>query len=371
MAQALSEQRGVGFTVGTSAAQEALRSVTGTPIREFNLEPAVCIDCFRQGRARLREMFGPELSLPGLATPAISYGHANALGCELVFPEGGEVGVEPCWESLDEGFRKLAEPIDFASTGWAPYFIEFREQIKAAFPGEPVGLSFGLEGPVTTAYEVRGIDVFCDLLDDTPRMIEFLAKLTDSIVAFGHWLADVHGRPRVNPAGVGLCDDLSSFVPPKLFAEVVIPAWERYYRGLTTGSRSLHAENYRPEHVPYLNLAGLTRYDPSISPYLNPRILAANLEVPFQWRMGCFHMAAFSLQDIHDFIFQAAADGACGVFTIVAAPTADDQGVVKVEAFRKAGREVQQLLADGASRAELAEAVSAEGKRKFWDDWWH
>lgn len=361
----------VQFTFGTSAAQEALRTITGTPIREFNLDPASCIDCFRKGRAKLRDMFGPELSLPGLATPAISYGHANALGCELVFPEQGEVGVEPCWDSLDEGFAKLSEPIDFASVGWAPYFLDFREQIKAAFPGESVGLSFGLEGPITTAWEVREMDFFCDLLDDTPRVIEFLARLTDSIVEFGHWLCDVHGRPRVNPSGVGLCDDLSSFVPPKLFNEVVIPAWDRYYSGQTTGNRYLHAENYRPEHVVHLNLAGLARFDPSISPYLNPKILAADLNCPFQWRMGCFHMAAFDLQDIRDFVFQAAADGASGVFTIVAAPTANDEGVVKVDAFRKAGREVQQMFADGASRTEVGEAVSARGKVKFWDDWWH
>lgn len=92
-----------GFSWSASSSQGALREVSGIAIRDFNLDPSACIEAYRKGRPILREMFEGQVSLPAPATPAISYGHVNCLGSELLFPEGGEVAHTHVYGSLQEG----------------------------------------------------------------------------------------------------------------------------------------------------------------------------------------------------------------------------------------------------------------------------
>ncbi len=73
--------------------------------------PQAGIELYRKGRPLVREMFGPVPDLPAPSTPSISYGHINALGIELVFPEGGEVNYERNDMSLTELTQLLRKDI--------------------------------------------------------------------------------------------------------------------------------------------------------------------------------------------------------------------------------------------------------------------
>lgn len=358
-----------GFSWTASSSQGALREITDTPIREFNLDPDACIEAYRRGRPMIREMFGEDVRLPGVATPAISYGHVNGLGSELLFPEGGEVAHTHIYESLGEAIEGLRDPVDFAAAGMAPFYLEFRERMQQAFPRESVGFSFGLEGPITTAYEVRGEGFFTDILDDLPLAREFMRSLVSSILEFHRFLCSVGDRPVINPNGASMCDDLSSFIPPRLFRDIVIPSWDQYYSGMTTGRRTAHVEDLRAEQLPFLEEIGLSWYDPSISPKLNPQIIAAHCRVPFAWRMGSFHYREMSCRDVEDFVFQAAADGASAVTTNVAETMCNEEGIAKVHAFVRAGKEAKRLVAEGCSREEIGQRVSREGQETLWDAW--
>ncbi len=359
-----------GFDWYVAGGQGALRALAGVPIREFNLDPKACIEVYRRGRPMLREMFGEDVRLPGVCTPAVSYGHANALGSELIFPEGGEVAHTHPYNGLEEGIRSLREPVDFAMAGMAPFYLDFMEQMARAFPDEEVGFSFGLEGPLTTAYEMRGEGFFTDVFDDPPRAQEFLRLLTDSILAFHCFLAEIRGVPAVSPEAGGMCDDIASMIPPHMWAEFVLPYWEQYYRGVTTGRRHAHVEDLRPVQLPFLEEIGLVFYDPSISPQLDPRVIAEGCRVPFTWRLGSIHYPTMTTRDVRDFVFQAVADGASRVHSNVAETMCDPASVEKVHAFIDAAKEAERLLDAGASRAEIGERVSPEGKTKFWDHWW-
>ena len=358
-----------GFTWSVGSSQGALRELTQTPIREFNLDPDACIEAYRRGRPMIREMFGEDVGMVGLATPAVSYGHVNGLGSELLFPEGGEVAQTHIYGSLEEGLRALREPVDFATAGMAPFYLQFRERMQEAFPDEPIGFSFGLEGPITTAYEVRGEGFFIDIFDDPPLAREFLHALTESILEFHHFLCSVRDAPPISPHGAGMCDDLASFIPARMFGEMVLPYWEQYYTGMTTGTRSAHVEDLRAEQLPFLEDIGLTRFDPSISAKLTPPIIAQHCRVPFLWRLGSFHYRDMSCRDVEDFVFQSAADGANGVITYASDPLCNDDGVAKIHAFIRAAKEAKRLLDEGCPREELADRVSAEGKQKLWEGW--
>ncbi len=361
------ENAGFGWSVG--GGQGALRELTGVPIREFNLDPDACIDAYRRGRPMIREMFGEDVGISGLATPAISYGHVNCLGSELLFPEGGEVAQTHIYGSLEEGIEALREPVDWAHTGMAPFYLEFREKMMEAFPGESVGFSFGLEGPLTTAYEVRGDGFFADIMDAPELACEFLEVLTDSILDFHGFTSAVRGAEPVNPHGAGMCDDLSSIVPPRLFPKLVVPYWDQYFCGMTTGRRSAHVEDLRPAQLHFLEDVGLSYYDPSISPQLAPPIIAENCRVPFAWRMGSFHYRDMSVQEVEDFVFLACADGASSVTTHVAETMCNEERIRQVEAFIRAGKEAKALVADGCPREEIRQRASEEGRAKLWDGW--
>jgi hypothetical protein len=361
------EEAGFGWSVGS--AQGALRELTGTPIRDFNLDPDACIAAYRRGRPLIREMFGEDVSIVGLATPAVSYGHANVLGCELLFPEGGEVAHTHIYASLEEGLRRLREPVDYFKAGMAPFYLDFRERMRQAFPGEPVGLSFGAEGPMTTAYELRGEGFFTDVLDDLPLAQRFMEAVVASILDYHRWLCSVDGRPALNPDAGAMCDDIASFLPPRLFPQLVVPSWEGYFAGITTGRRHAHVEDLRVDQLPFLEDIGLAYYDPSISPRLDPRLIFENCRVPFAWHLESFHIREMSLRDVEDFVYQSVADGASGVTMSVAETMCNDDGAAKVAAFIGAAKEAKRLFDDGTPRDEIGRRVSPDGQRKLWGAW--
>ncbi len=358
-----------GFSWSAGSSQGALREVSGIAIRDFNLDPSACIEAYRKGRPILCEMFEGQVSLPAPATPAISYGHVNCLGSELLFPEGGEVAHTHVYGSLQEGIEALKESVDFATAGMAPFYLSFLEKMREALVGEQVGFGFGEEGPITTAYELRGDGFFMEVMD-TPELVrEFLTAMVRSILDFHRFASAVRGVPAVNPTAGGMADDISSFIPPHLFPDVVLPAWEQYYSGITTGTRHAHVEDLRPQQLRFLEDIGLERYDPSISPRLNPQIIARECRVPFVWRLGSFHYTEMTCRDVVDFVFQSAADGACGVTTNVAEGMCSAETVPKVLAFVRAAREAKEMVERGASSEELRERVSPEGREKLWERW--
>ena len=201
-------------------------------------------------------------------------------------------------------------------------------------------------------------------------ILELLVPLvTASIIEFRRFLCGLDGAPMINPGSGSLADDIASMIPPDLWPEFVLPYWEEHYRASTTGRRSAHVEDLRPAQLPYLEDIGLWRYDPSISPKLTPRLVAAGCRVPFQWRLGSFHLREMDLRDVEDFAYQAAADGASAVFMVTEASLCHESDVRKIQAFISAAKDAKAMIGAGLNRGEVGERVSPSGKAKFWDHW--
>ncbi|MCC7494492.1 MAG: hypothetical protein IT204_19195 [Fimbriimonadaceae bacterium] len=358
-----------GFAWSVSASVYAYLELAAVPLHDYFRRPSASVEAYRVGRARTRELFGPGVALPGPCTPHISYGHVNCLGSELVFPQGGEVGQRPIHESLAAGTTHLAEPLDWTQAGLWPAQQACREELRAAFPGESVGWGFGHEGPLTTAFELRGHDLWADLLDDPPAGRSYLAAVAASVVDYRRAVARLDGQA-FPAASAGMCDDCASFIPPRLLGELVLPCWEQLYQGVTTGARSLHAEDFRPEQLWILEAAGLSSFDPSISHRLSPAILARATRVPFAWRLGSFEMLNLSLTAVREFVFQAAADGASRVFVVLEANLCRGDGPAKVAAFQAACQDVAARLQAGEPRSALAAEVRPDSRLATWDRWW-
>lgn len=347
----------------------AFFGLVDVPIREVNLHPEAMIELVRRGRPLFRQMWGEDVPVPALSTPAISYGHLNGLGAELIFPEGGEVSFTKICASLEEGIELLKKPVDFKTAGMAPFYLDYRRRLQEAFPGEPVGFSYSVQGPMTTAYCLRGDGIFYDVYDDPEQSKQFLDLCVDSILQFKYFIADLNGQPRLNPNSARLYDDCASMFSPGMWPEFVLPFCQRYFEGLTLGTRGTHIEDLRCEHLPFLEELGLIDFEPSISHKLNPKLIQEHCRVPFGWRMGSFHYWGLSIREVEDWVYQAVADGASYVFTLIAEVMCNDEMVEKVHRLIRAAKEVERLLAKGAPRTAIGERVSRAGRERFWNRW--
>ncbi len=343
--------------------------LTDIPIEEVNLKPEAMIELIRRGRPLYRDMWGEDVPMPGVSTPAVSYGHLNCLGAELVFPEGGEVSFKVLCGSLDEAIEVLKKPVDFATAGMMPYYLDYQRQLQEAFPGERVGLSFSVQGPMTTVYCLRGMDIFTDVYDDPERTKEFLGLCVESILQYKYFLADLNGQPHISPSGNKLYDDVGSMFSVPMWPEFVLPYYEQYFEGLTTGTRGAHIEDLRPEQLHFLEDMGLSDFDPGISHKINPPIIRDRCRVSFGWRMGSFHYNGLTTDEVADWVYQAVADGASYVFSQVAEEMCDEETVAKVQVFIGAAKKVASLFEKGATREEIGERVSPEGRERFWAHW--
>ncbi len=343
-----------GFRWYAYATYYTLLDITGISMKEFNTGITAGIELFKgRNREKVREIFGEGVGLPAVSTPGISYGHVNGLGLELIFPEGGEVGYSHEVKTLDEYIGILARDVDFAKEGMAPFYMEYRDKLKEAYPEENDGYNYGSEGPVTTAYELRGMDVFYDPYDQPEKYRKFLALLTDSIVKFNGFRSSVNGQPCFSSRGAGLCDDVAAMFAPSMWEEFILPYWEQYYSGLTDGERRVHCEDLTAAHMPLLEKAGLDVYDPGISPKLNPEIICAGTRVPFEWRLGSFHLKRMETDEVEKLVYKAAGNGASCVFTVIEAGMTDDATAGKIRRFVRACRKVESMLENGVDRKQI------------------
>jgi len=201
----------------------------------------------------------------------------------LLFVDGGEVGHTHPFDSLETAIAVLKEPVDFATAGDTPFYLDFWEQMKAVFPDDNVGFSFGVEEPITTAWELRVEGFLTDLFDEPQRVKEYLQLTTASIIDVFRFRAELDGAVFPDPRGAGMVDDIASFIPAHMFEHYALPCWEQYYTGITTGIRRAHVEDLRQDQLRFLQDVVLSFFDPSISHKLNPPMLRNEIQVPFGW----------------------------------------------------------------------------------------
>ena len=124
----------------------AFFALVDVPLRQVNLHSEAMIGLVRRGRPLFRHQWGDRVSIPSLSTPAISYGHINGLGADLIFPEEGEVSFTKICGSLQEGIDLLQKTVDFASAGMVPFYLEYRKKIRKLFQKNQSALASRYKG---------------------------------------------------------------------------------------------------------------------------------------------------------------------------------------------------------------------------------
>jgi hypothetical protein len=312
------------------------------------------VQAFMVGEPMARERFGPDVQYGGPGWAGISYGHVSCLGSELIFPQGSEVAHTPIYSSLTDGIAALRQEVDWGNVGMMPFYIDLWQGLDKAFPDRNIPFAgFGYEGPITTAWELRGHDFFLDVYDDRERCLEFLALLTDSIVDYARFIRSLNGQPAFLTTNLGLYDDVASMLGPNLWPEVVQPFHKRFFESQTSGPRYAHIENLTTGHLPLLKALALDHFDPSVSPKLRPSDLRDRCQMPFLWRLNAMHVRDLDDAQIRHFVYDAVADGASGVFCNIARTMTAPEDVSKIHTFIDAAKRVEKLLAQGCPRERL------------------
>lgn len=360
------------FNWHANSSYYVLLKISGISLYDLNTNPDAAVELFKsENRMAVKDIFGDGAGIPYLTTPKISYGHINCLGFELQFPEKGEVNYIHIKRSLSEWSTLLKNTMDkdFSKSGLFSFYKNYREKLMHAYPNESVGFGFSYEGPMTTAYELRDMEAFTDPIDFPNEFKSFMELLTLNLINYIKCCREIDGIPFKKTGSITLLDDIASVFSPDMWPDFVLPYWEKYFQSLTYQTRRIHVEDLGPKHLIYLEDAGISSYDPGISHKLNPKIIYENTRVPFDWRMGSFHMKDLDVADISDWVYKAAADGASTVFTTIPSDITDKDMIEKVKLFIKACKEVEAILNSGGNRRELYKYVSPEGIEKFWNKW--
>ena len=357
MARSRSE---IPFAWSASCGMPALATLAGVRYDRLFLDADSFIEAYRKGAPMAQELFGPDVQISGPGWAGISYGHINTLGSELKFPEDSEVAHTPIYDSLEAGIKALEADVDFAKSGMFPFYLNMWQKLQNAFPEERIPFSgFSAEGPVTTAWALRGHGFFMDILDRPAVAREYLQRVTASVVKYRKLIRSLNGDPEFTDKGAGVCDDIAAMVPPRLWPDLVLPYLEQYFAGQTSGMRTAHIEDLTADHLKYLDALGLSMYDPSVSAKLTPALIRDGCRTPFKWRLNSTHYRDRSAQDIERWVFESVADGASEVFTIVAREMCTAEAAEKVRAFIRAAKKVAGLLYKGCSRMELRDRYAA------------
>lgn len=265
-----------------------------------------------------------------------SYGHLICLGAPLHYSESAEPNITPAAQSLDEAIERLeaARGIDFTLCPIFQQYVDLSARVKEAFPEAPLLAGLGLEGPITSAALYRGEGFYMDVIDEPEKSARYIALMTDSIVDFKRQLNRFCGEPEVSTTGAGLADDLASMLSPWMWDDLVIPYWKRYFQGISSGpARFLHCEALRPEQLCYLPKAGVTHYQPSVSPQLTLADMRDKNSLPFDWLLYAYRITEMDDEALENWIAEAVSYGPTNIRTQFGAYAVSIGKIDRIKAF--------------------------------------
>lgn len=309
--------------------------LAGISLKEFFLDDERLIRAWKVATQWTLDTFQGRLPPRTPTAAPNSYGHLICLGAPLQYSDQAEPNIRPVTNSLEEGIRLLTEAqgMDFTACPIFRQYARTSARVREVFPESPVFSGLGVEGPITSAALYLGDTFYIEAIENPERVRHFLQLMTDSIVSCRRQINAFCGLPEVDPQGTGLADDLASMLPPHLWDNLVVPFWRQYFEGGTSGPRHfLHCEAMVPAQLKFLKPAGVTFYQPSVSPKLTLEDMRT-LDIPFDWLLYAFHITGMTDDEIAAWVDKAIQAGAENIRTQFGEYTVREGKIDRIQAF--------------------------------------
>jgi len=286
---------------------ETMAAIANIPLKDFFFVPDRCVEAWKIATPILADYFGELLKPRTPSGPYLSYCHLHEIGAKLGQPEDSEPNVVPFAKDIDEAIAILKDNrgMEFCKNDFAKIYMETNRLLQEAFPEHNIPLlaGYSAQGIITSAVLMRGQDFYLDLYDEPEKTAEFLDLMTESIVNFKRTCAKIQGFPEVSPNCVTIGDDFASLVPPYMWPDYVVPYWNKFFEGLTSGKeRFVHCEDMQVPHLKYLNDVKVTTYQPSVSDKLTIKSIKENIDIPFDWLLYSWVITGMSDEEIQSWV---------------------------------------------------------------------
>jgi uroporphyrinogen-III decarboxylase len=116
-----------------------------------------------------------------------------------------------------------------------------KERVRERGIDLPAGGGLGIHPPMSCATALMEVDLVYELLYTRPDLAHILLdKCLQAYFALVDYMAEVNGNPP--PTSIGLADDNSAFISPKMYREFVLPRNKAIYDRYGRDGRYLHAD---------------------------------------------------------------------------------------------------------------------------------
>ena len=256
--KSIAGEKADGYAVFNFYTYPFFKNVTGVDLNEYFHNPKVHFEAQLEA---LEQLDGCGNFTPDMGTVA----ETSALGGKVRFDSHGFISVEPA--EIEEIEDVLAiKPGDPWGDNYMCHALEALEYMVEHCPDGYKVNPHSLMGPFTVGAQLRGISDFCADTIAEPELVEAVLDLVvETQIAFLHEQEKILGGPLHH---VMVCDDLTAFLNPQTFQEVILPYYDKLFAEFPNTQRWLHNDSTARHIAPYIPDAQMKvwQYHPSISP---------------------------------------------------------------------------------------------------------
>jgi uroporphyrinogen decarboxylase len=186
-------------------------------------------DYQQETRFRVSDILEKEIGLsigPALNVGSVTY--SSLFGGQVIYPDNAPPWIAPIIESADDilPLIRRMDGADITKLGIMPRWLEWRERIRARW-GVQLASGSAFHGPATMSAMLCGTTRFLYFLSDYPELMHDLYRCIEEVgLSFMKTMRQMTGLPMT---GMGIYDDDSALLSPRLFDEFERPVFEHWY----------------------------------------------------------------------------------------------------------------------------------------------
>lgn len=231
---------------------------SNVPLNEYFHNPAVMLE------AQLEVL--DKIDNCGNLMPDVgAVAECSGLGGKVRFDSHGFISVHEVEIEEYEDVIKI-KPADPYGDNYMRIALEQLEYMVQHCPKGMKVNAHPIMGPFTVAAQLRGISDFCADTIAEPEMVDALLDVViQTQIAFLHAQEKILGAPLHH---VLVCDDLSAFLNPQMYEELIIPTYEKLFAEFPNTQRWLHNDSTTRHIVSQIPKGGFSawQYGPVLQP---------------------------------------------------------------------------------------------------------